>query len=281
MKVAEAISFGYESLSRAGLTAPLADAKYLLRAMTNRDATFLIAHPEYKLTEIERINYEDAIARRSTHMPVQHITGRQEFYGLEFTVTPDVLIPRPETEILVEYAINRLRLSESPPFYEIGVGSGCISVSVLYELINASAVAVDISTAAIRVATENARRHRVAERLDLRQSDIYAAFKGNLFDAVLTNPPYISEDEYGCLASEVRDHEPSIALTDHGDGLSVIREIITGAPPCIRSGGFLIIEIGQGQAERVRKMFANGNWPQIETLKDLQGIERAVVATRR
>lgn len=278
MTIAECLKEAAGTLRSAGVAQPERESASLLMFALDRDRTFLISHNEYELTATEKRSFEGYISRRSSREPFQHIVGKQEFYGLDFEVSPDVLIPRPETELLVETAIDILRDSEYPRFCEIGTGSGCITVSVLHELKNARAVAVDISGGAIKVARRNARSNGVFERIEFVVSDVFSAIAEQKFDAILSNPPYIPAADISTLQPEVRDFDPVIALTDGGDGLSIINRIVVESPKFLVSGGFLLLEIGFGQAENVADMFDKMVWHDVRFLPDLQGIRRVVLA---
>ena len=279
MTIAESLQTASKKLGVAGVSQPAREASSLLMHAIGRDLTFLIAHPEYELTTDEKIIFESYITRRQTREPFQHIVGKQEFYGLDFIVSPDVLIPRPETELLVEMAIDSLRGSENPRFCEVGVGSGCISVSILHELPKSTAVGLDISKAAINVARKNAANNGVVDRIEFLVSDILGSVELTKFDAIVSNPPYIPFADIPNLQPEVRDFDPSIALTDGGDGLTIIRRIICDAPNFLRPRGFLVMEIGIGQADDVRKMLSPLVWDTIEFYTDLQAIPRTVRAS--
>ncbi|HEY2866557.1 MAG TPA: peptide chain release factor N(5)-glutamine methyltransferase, partial [Pyrinomonadaceae bacterium] len=230
------------------------------------------------LTDREFDTFSALIERRSQREPYQYIVGRQEFYGLEFEVTPDVLIPRPETEILVEAAIKHLSKIEDPHFCEIGIGSGCISVAILHSLPTAIAVAGDISKSAIAVTGRNAARHGVATRLALIESNVFTNLPEQPFDAIISNPPYVPSRDVESLQAEVRDFEPLTSLTDGGDGLSIVRCIVVGAPSRLRKGGRLFMEIGFDQSPAVEAIFDRGVWSQVDFLTDLQGFPRIVAA---
>lgn len=281
MTITQCLIEGAQKLREAGVAQPEREAASILMFALNRDRTFLISHNEYELTEPEQVAFDGYLARREMREPFQHIVGKQEFYGLDFEVSPDVLIPRPETELLVETAIDILRDSGNPRFCEIGTGSGCIAVSVLHELKDARALAVDISENAIRIAKRNAHSNNVSDRIAFARSDIFSGFEDQKFDAILSNPPYIPAADIPTLQAEVRDFDPLIALTDGGDGLSIIKGIIDGSPEYLSAGGFLLLEIGFGQAETVAEMFDRKVWDEINFLSDLQGIERVVKAPIR
>jgi release factor glutamine methyltransferase len=213
---------------------------------------------------------------------LQYVTGRQEFYGLEFEVTPAVLIPRPETELLVETALELLRDDikrgvNAPFLCDVGTGSGCIPVAILHECTDARAVALDISVDALNVAARNVARHSVLDRLALVASDCFDALDASTkFDLITSNPPYVAEADLADLQREVRDHEPRLALTPGGDGLAVIRRVIRDAPRFLRPRGHLVVEIGYDQHEAVRALIDSRVWTVLGIHKDLQGIPRTV-----
>ena len=276
--VADCLKVGTQALHDAGVPDALRQATSLLQFAIARDRAFIIAHPEYQLTDNEEELFQSSVARRSAREPFQHIVGRQEFYGLDFIVTPDVLIPRPETELIVERAIELLSSLASARFLEIGVGSGCISVAILKHCPKSSATAVDISEPAIEVARRNATMHGVDQRLDILRSDIFGSIADEKFDLIVSNPPYVPLDEYADLQPEVRDHDPRIAVTDGSTGLTVIERIIDHAPQHLGSSGHLVMEIGYDQHERVLSLFDPAIWKSVGFLPDLQGIARTVDA---
>ncbi|MCD9186676.1 MAG: peptide chain release factor N(5)-glutamine methyltransferase [Pyrinomonadaceae bacterium] len=276
MKVSENLKKASEILQESGVVDARRNANTLLGFLLRKDRAFLIAHDDYQLTEAEQKHFDEIIERRAKREPLQHITGKQEFFGLEFEVNRDVLIPRPETELIVENAIEILKAKENPRFCEVGVGSGCISVSILHTLENTSATGLDISEKALRTAKRNAEKHRVSERFDLQISDVFEVLKDQRFDLIVSNPPYISSDEIKDLQTEVKNFEPLNALTDGADGFSIIEKIIENAPRFLSSNGFLVMEIGFGQSERVGAMIDRKIWCEPEFLHDLQGIPRTL-----
>jgi release factor glutamine methyltransferase len=278
MNIEAALLSAAEKLSHAGIAEPRREAASLLAFILKADHAFLVAHPEYQLPADKSILYKSVVNRRAKREPFQHITGKQEFYGLDFIVTPGVLIPRPETELLVESAIGELSSLGTPRICEIGVGSGCIVVSVLKHITSASAVAVDLSRAALDVARRNAEIHGVADRISFRDSNVYENVTDEYFDAIVSNPPYIPAADVDGLQPEVRDFDPRIALTDEADGLSIIRAIVDGAPHRLKPNGLLLIEIGFGQADPVAEMFDASQWQTPVFKPDLQGIPRVVHA---
>lgn len=285
LTIAEALREAATALRVAGLKEPRREAGSLLSHATGRDAASLITHADEALVPPVRERFRDAVARRASGEPFQYIAGRQEFYGLEFEVTPDVLIPRPETELLVETALELLKGTDAPLVCDVGTGSGCIAVTLLREREDARGFALDISEDALRIAVRNAERHGVGGRLRLLVSDCFDAFQtgeheGVRFDLVASNPPYIAESDLEGLQREVRDHEPRGALTPGGDGLSVIRRLVAESPRFLKPGGHLLIEIGFEQHERVAALVDPAVWTLLDIRKDLQGIPRTVVLRR-
>ncbi len=281
MNIEAALRSAAEKLDQAGIAEPRHEAASLLAFILKTDRAFLIAHPEHELTADRSILYKSLVKRRSNREPFQHIVGRQEFYGLDFLVTPDVLVPRPETELLVEIALQKLAQVDDVRFLEIGVGSGCISVSILHHLPEAIAVAVDVSPRALEIALRNAETLGVASRLQLLESNVYESVPEEQFAAILSNPPYIPAADIANLQPEVHDFDPHIALTDGGDGLAIVRRIIDGAAARLRASGLLLIEIGQGQAADVRDLLSGGPWTDVDFAPDLQGNPRVAVARLR
>jgi release factor glutamine methyltransferase len=287
MKIREALHEAAAALRAAGIADARPDARALLSHTLARDHAYLVAHSEAEIEPAALALYRQRIARRAAGEPVQYITGRQEFYGLDFEVTPAVLIPRPETELLVETALELLRETGAPLLCDVGTGSGCIPITLLHERQDARAFALDISTDALAVAARNAARHAVGERLTLRVSDCFGALDASApsFTLITSNPPYIPARDVPQLQREVREHEPRLALTpegdEDGDGLSLIRRLITEAAPFLIPGGHLLLEIGHDQHEAVTRLIAPEVWTMLDTRRDLQGIPRTVVLRRR
>ncbi|HEX8736774.1 MAG TPA: peptide chain release factor N(5)-glutamine methyltransferase [Pyrinomonadaceae bacterium] len=279
--IAENVKIAAQILHESGISEPRREANSLMAFALRKDKAFLIAHPEYELSREEQRRFQQFLRRRAGREPFQHITGKQEFFGLDFIVTRDVLIPRPETELIVENAIEILRDKENPVFGEVGVGSGCISVSILHEVKTATALGLEISEKAIEIARLNAENNQVSKRLNLKISDVFAALQNEKFDLIVSNPPYISRADIETLQPEVKNYDPPEALTDGADGLSIIEEIIREAPRFLKPEGFLLLEIGINQADKVREMLRAETWQSVEILPDLQGIPRTVKARRK
>jgi release factor glutamine methyltransferase len=222
--------------------------------------------------------FRDAIERRARHEPVQYIIGRVHFWRDEFKVTPDVLIPRPDSETLVETAAARLRAATNPLILDLGTGSGCLALSLLRDVPGGRVVAVDVSPAALEVAATNARTLGLRDRATFLVSSWYAALEpGERFDAIVSNPPYVDRSEESTLAREVRDFEPHIALfAEHDDDLSSYRAILSGAAHRLKPGGFLAVEVGAGRASQVGDLMRSSGFASIEIRHDLRGIERVV-----
>jgi len=254
------------------------DAQLLLLHMLGLGRTALFTEPERPLSKAEQAAYEAAVARRAAGEPVQYITGQQEFYGLMLKVSPAVLIPRPETELLVEAVLARLPANQPVRIADVGTGSGAIAVALAYALPMAQVTAVDLSEAALKVATENAAAHGVTGRVKFLLSDLLARAGAEPFDAVVSNPPYIPEGDRDSLHRQVKDHEPEMALFAGADGLEVYRRLVPQAWAALKPGGLLAMEIGYGQREAVAALVSG--WNEVEFLDDLQGIPRVVLARR-
>jgi release factor glutamine methyltransferase len=282
--IARAVVEAAQMLRRAGVPEARREAASLLEHVTGRDRTFLITSAETALSPEEVNRLRALVERRAAGEPLQYITGHQEFYKLDFEVTPDVLIPRPETELLVEAALDLLDERDGPALVcDVGTGSGCIAVSLLHELPDARAVGVDISQPALRVAARNAARAGVNERLSLVVSDGLGALDARRarFAMIVSNPPYVAEDALAGLQREVRDHEPRVALTPGCDELRIIRALIDEAPRHLDAGGHLLMEIGFDQHEAVGKLIDPRAWELLDIHQDLQGIPRTVALRKK
>ena len=279
ISIAAAILEATQVLRQAGVPETRREAASLLTHAIAKDRTFLITHAEKLLDANELETFREYVARRATGEPLQYITGRQYFYGLEFEVTRDVLIPRPETELLVEAALDLIGDAEATSLLcDVGTGSGCIAIALLRHRPKLQAVAVDLSEAALRVAARNAARHGVSERIRFAVSDCFAVLEKNsfLFDLVVSNPPYVAGKDLFGLQREVREHEPRVALTPGNDGLSIIRRLLSEAPAFLVDGGCLLMEIGFDQRAAVERLIDASVWKVIKVRQDLQGIPRTV-----
>ena len=239
MSIAEALRQASQVLRQSGVSEARREAGSLLAHVSGKNRTFLISHTEASLTAEEVEQYRQAVERRAAGEPLQYITGTQDFYGLEFMVTRDVLIPRPETELLIESALDLIGGQiVAPEICDVGTGSGCIAITLVHELSQARATALDISEAALRIAQRNAERHDVHERITFRLSDCFESVPANTgFDLIASNPPYVSAKALAGLQREVRDHEPAVALSPGLDGLSVIRRLLSDAPAFLKPQG--------------------------------------------
>ena len=265
---------------RAVASAPQLEAEVLLSHVLDTSRTVLSAHPEYVLTPDQLSSYQTLVQHRISNYPLPYLTGRIEFYGLEFEVTPDVLIPRPETETLVDLALARHPTS----VVDVGTGSGCIAVALAAHLPDAIIYAIDISTAALAVAHRNAERYGVAERVPLLVGDVLSP-RPSPIDLIVSNPPYIPSGECASLPASIRGHEPRLALDGGSDGMAIIQRLLIQAPAVLRNGepeegeagGGLLIEIGADQGEAASQL-ARTFFPQaaVRVHPDLAGRDRVL-----
>jgi release factor glutamine methyltransferase len=259
------------------------DAERLLCASLGSNRSYLAAHSRDDLKVSELESFFALVQKRCEGMPVQYIVGNQEFRGLEFEVTPDVLIPRPETEILVEEALSSLQAGTTI-LADVGTGSGCIAVTLALERLDARIFAIDISEPALEVARRNARRHGVEDRIRFLRGDLLAPLASLLqnetADCICSNPPYVAERDLFSLQREVRDWEPRLALRAGEDGLQVIERLVPQALRMLRPRGVLIMEIGYNQQKQVSGLFTE-EWQSLRIREDLSGIPRIVVAQKR
>lgn len=272
---------GAERLSR-GLQPDRArqDAETLLLHILGKDKAWLLAYWEEELSDGQVVSYSQLLERRGNGEPIQYITGLTEFYSLPFRVNPKVLIPRPETEHLVEKAIELALTFKSPRVIDIGTGSGAIAVALACHLPEAAITAIDISAQALELARHNASRNGVSDRIRFLEGDLLEAVAEERFDIVVSNLPYVSEVDRALLSVEVRDHEPALALFAGEDGLDVYRRLIPGAFDALISGGFLLLEIGYGQSGSITGLLEDSGFERIEFIPDLQSIDRVACARR-
>ena len=279
--IIQALAAGAESLRAAGVSDPRLEAGSLLAHALRHDRTYVITHGNDLLTGEQLDRFRALIARRAAREPLQYIIGYQEFFKLSFEVTPDVLIPRPETELIVEAALE-MADRRSLSILDVGTGSGCIVISLLHELKNARAMTTDISANALDVARRNAQRHNVSDRMTFVQADSLSPFNQRAaFSLIVSNPPYIPAGDIAALQREVRDHEPLTALVSGADGLDHIRAMLRETPQLLQQTGYFIFEIGFGQRDAVEQLVDRATWHLIEVRKDLQGIPRTVVLQKR
>ena len=268
------------TLKESGIEFPEINADTLLSYTLSCNRTRLYTNPDDLIDSDAILKYKELINERKKHVPLQYITQRVEFMSLEFVVNEHVLIPRPETEILVETVLskahNKQNLNKRITIMDIGTGSGNIAISLAKNLSNAEIYAIDISQDALTTAKVNAQRHNVLNKVHLLHGDLFCACnesveKGNM-DFIVSNPPYVSESEWHSLEPEVRDYEPWKALVGGEDGFYFSRQIIKNAIEWLKPGGYLIIEIGETQANSIKNIIKNkGNYKEIEIIKDLQG----------
>lgn len=256
----------------------------LLHGLKRRDAArnraWLLTHLDSQIAPDDAAEFQSLLERRLAGEPIQYIAGEAEFYGLQLFVARDVLIPRPETEHLVEKALQLSAAFANPRVVDIGTGSGAIAVALAAHLRNASIAATDISSAALAIARRNALRNGMADRIRFLAGDLLAPLIGERFEMVISNPPYVAESDRNSLAVEVREFEPAMALFAGGDGLAVYRSLIPAAFAALVSGGFLLLEIGNGQRDAVGALLESAGFGGIEFNADLQGIARVAAARR-
>jgi release factor glutamine methyltransferase len=268
------LSWTTEYLTRHEIDEPRLSAEVLLAHAAGSQRIHLYTRFEETLDGPAVIRFRELIKRAAAHEPIAYLVGEKEFFSLPFTVTPDVLIPRPETEALVEYVIDYCRScgKEDPWLLDLGTGSGCIAIAVLSQLERARALATDVSQPALAVAEENATRHGVTDRLALVCADRLNIPADVLpdggFDVVMSNPPYVGEDELADLDANVREFEPEVALTDGQDGLSLQRAIAADAGRVLKPEGIVVLEIAAGQGAAVREVLESAGWSHHATCKD-------------
>ena len=283
LTVLEAINKSTDFLEKKGIESARTNAELLLASILKCKRLDLYLRFDRPLDESEITNYRESIRRRSTFEPLQYITGSVEFFGLELKVTPGILIPRPETELLVEAVIEEIKNKNEVSILDIGTGSGAISISLAYKLINAKITACDISEKALFVANENAAKYNLDERInfvhyDILKNDIQKLGK---FDVIVSNPPYVSADEYKNLQKEIRDYEPAEAVTDFGDGFKFYSIITEKSNSLLKSGGMLFFELEASSNEKVEKILSDNNFINIKKIKDYSGFERIIFGMKK
>jgi release factor glutamine methyltransferase len=279
------VSAARTRLRRAGVPDREAelDARLLAQRVLGWDAARLLASGDEPASQAFLSAYEPLVDRRAGREPMAYILGMQEFWGLPFEVTPAVLVPRPETEIVVEAALELMPADAAGRIADVGTGSGCLAVALARERPAAQVIAIDTSEDALAVAARNAARHHVADRIEFVRSDLLSAphLADRPIDLIVANPPYVAESDRETLPPEVRDHEPAAALFAGRDGLAIIRRLAAESASTLKPGGVLIFEIGFGQADAVRGLIsATAGLKMVSVRSDLQGIPRTIVAER-
>jgi release factor glutamine methyltransferase len=297
MEIRTALQTGIAQLRSANVSAYTLAAELLLLHAIAKERAWLYAHPEEHLSPAQENSFLELIARRAAGEPVQHLTGHQEFWGLEFEVSRDVLIPRPETEHLIEVTLDRLALREVREgrsqktegagiiVADVGTGSGCIAIALATELQHAEFYASDISQTALAVAHRNATRHDVSDRIHFAKNNLLEHAKAGdrhppLFDVVVSNPPYIGRCEAASLDREVRDHEPETGLYGGEQGYEIYGELIAQSAKHLLPGGLLVLELGYNSLPAVQPLLESPQWTRVAVTNDLAGIPRVIAAER-
>jgi release factor glutamine methyltransferase len=280
MRLGEALAQAITRLGNEGIDSPRLDAELLLAHVLGVNRAAILARPDQRLTPKELTRYRNLVTRRAGREPLAYIVGHREFYGLDFAVDARALIPRPETELLVEHALSIARQLDPPlQIADVGAGSGAIAVTLAVHLRQATLYALDDSAGALAVVAENARRHQVDGRVHCLQSDLLSALPGPV-DLITANLPYVTSEEWPDLDPEIRDHEPRAALDGGPDGLDLIRRLLATAGPYLRPGSALLLEIGASQGTPVTAL-ARVHLPQarVQVHQDYAGLDRLVIAS--
>jgi len=278
MQLKQAQDAAYKILLENDVPSPRLNAELLLQFVLGRERAYLYAHPERELTPEEQAEYNEVIAQRARGCPTQYITGHQEFWGMDFIVTPAVLIPRPETEHLIEAILPLARQIERPSIADVGTGSGCIALALAKELSKAEIHAVDISPAALEVARVNAARLQLQERVQFHEADLLSGFEAKTLDFVVSNPPYVGRSEEDQVQLEVRKFEPPQAVFAGETGIEIIAKLVPQAWSVLKPGGWLLIEIS-GTIVKLVEAELKG-WREVSVGNDLQQIPRVAVARK-
>jgi release factor glutamine methyltransferase len=288
VQLGQTLADAIERLTISGVPSPRMNAELLLMFVLNRDRAYLYGHPEHELTTDEQARYNDALSQRSQGIPAQYITGHQEFWGMDLIVSPAVLIPRPETEHVIEKVLDllstgrvgRTLLSDKLQIkiVDVGTGSGCIALALAKELPHAEIHATDISPAALEIARANAARHQLAHRIQFHERDLLAGMSANSFHFVVSNPPYVGESEEDSVQLDVRKFEPRNAVFAGPEGIEIIDRLIPQAREVLKPGGWLVMEISGTIASRVQKLLPG--WKDAQITNDLQGIPRVASARK-
>lgn len=282
MDGAERLRATERTLAEAGIEASRFEAQLLLALALGVSRTAILAETYPEPSEAQWAEFERLVTERAKRVPLAYLRGRQEFYGLSFVVGPAVLIPRPETELLVEFALERLKEhpAKQAAIADVGTGSGCIAIAVLAHLPTARAVAFDLSAEALTLARNNATINSVTDRVCFVRADTLSAARTTAYDLIVSNPPYIPTAEIPTLQTEVRAHEPHLALDGGEEGLTVHRHLAAGARRALRPGGWLAVEVAMGQAQAVASLYRDTGLKPITIRRDLAGIERLVAGQK-
>ncbi len=280
--ILEILQWTVDFFKQNAVDSPRLTAEILLAHVLKQERMYLYVHFDQPLEQTEREEFKSLIRQRVQGVPTQYLTGRQEFWSLEFQVAPGVLIPRPETEHLVEAAVRMAAQFSAPKIVDIGTGSGIIAICLQHELPQATVSACDISADALAIACRNAEALlQNGGQIAFRHGDLFAPFAGQTFDLIVSNPPYISQKDSPSLAREVRDHEPEDALLAGEEGLDVYRRLAAEAASYLAPEGFLLMEIGYGQRKAVAELFKHHHFLIREIIKDYAGIERVLITQIR
>jgi release factor glutamine methyltransferase len=282
MQLKQAVDSAYQFFLQNDVPSPRLNAELLLMFVLGCDRAYLYAHPERELNAEEQFRYAEVTSERARGCPTQYITGHQEFWGLDLIVTPAVLIPRPETEHVVETVLELMK--DRPPrdrlrLVDVGTGSGCIALALATELPQAEIHACDISEDALEIARVNAARLRLGHRVLTRRSDLLSIYAGEQFDFVVCNPPYVGESEADKVQKQVREFEPKSAVFCGHEGMEIYRRLVPEAYAVLNPGGWLVMEIGFSREAEIRSLLQD--WESVQTTPDLQGIPRVVAARKR
>ena len=282
MQLKQALTSAVQQLESADIGSPRLNGETLLMFVLGVNRAYIYAHPERELTSEEHARYDEVIAQRSHGVPSQYITGHQEFWGLDLVVSPSVLIPRPETEHLVETVLDLARGRSALRIVDVGTGSGCIALALAHELKDAEVYGVDLSADALEIARANAARLQLEARVRFLQSDVLEVFadEHNL-DFVVSNPPYVALDERDKVQRSVRDFEPHMAVFGGDKGLDVLNPLIEQSHIALKPGGYLAMEIGYSMRDAVLKLLSSTMWEEPKSFPDLQGIPRVIVAKKK
>jgi release factor glutamine methyltransferase len=284
VQLKQALTSAIARLTTEQTPSPRLNAELLLMFTLNCDRSYLFAHPEHELTPDEHNRYDAALAERARGVPAQYITGHQEFWGMDLIVTPAVLIPRPETEHVIETVLNLVGRAPTPAnplrLADLGTGSGAIALALAKELPQAEIVATDISAAALEIARANAARHQLESRIQFREADLLDGLEGNSFDFIVSNPPYVGDSEEDQVQLEVRKFEPRNAVFAGPTGLEVIARLIPQAHASLRSGGWLVMEVSGTISEEVKRLLLMEDWNDVRIRPDLQSIPRVAQARK-